>query len=290
MAARVQHFAPVWVAPEPAEGNAAWKHVFRVGEFPPQGVETLTVETVFDTLVATEGSVSILDFELWSTEATAASVAARYFEYFKKLFKEHPKRRIRWVTVVRLQSGEVLNSRDQAYASMLLSLAREYPSFLAQIIAFPEAATADKMLHVLRATSAVQPSGIYAVFEGGLLRRGLTPLEPAGGEERIRAGGVYLITGGSGALAQKLAGWLRTEYQAIPVLLSRRASNDPEVYQADLGDRASLEGTIEKIKQGHGPLRGVFHLAGLVQDNRLAEKSWEAAFYKHWTLPMTIRA
>ena len=275
VAARVQHFAPVWVAPEPAEGNAAWKHVFRVGEFPPQGVETLTVETVFDTLVATEGSVSILDFELWSTEATAASVAARYFEYFKKLFKEHPKRRIRWVTVVRLQSGEVLNSRDQAYASMLLSLAREYPSFLAQIIAFPEAATADKMLHVLRATSAVQPSGIYAVFEGGLLRRGLTPLEPAGGEERIRAGGVYLITGGSGALAQKLAGWLRTEYQAIPVLLSRRASNDPEVYQADLGDRASLEGTIEKIKQGHGPLRGVFHLAGLVQDNRLAEKSWE---------------
>ncbi|MBE1205440.1 SDR family NAD(P)-dependent oxidoreductase [Aminobacter carboxidus] len=124
----------------------------------------------------------------------------------------------------------------------------------------------------------------------------------------LREGGVYLITGGLGDLAQVIAGELVSRYQAKLVLIGRLAlpprgewanqtlplsRNDRtrraiEAIQtleamgaevlymtADVSNVEEMTVVAEKARATFGDINGVFHAAGLVDDNLIQLKSLE---------------
>jgi len=121
---------------------------------------------------------------------------------------------------------------------------------------------------------------------------------------RVRAGGVYLITGGLGDIALALAAWLASRHQARLALVSRRAlparpswpglaasgDQSPEVrlvrsllaledqgaqvlaFSADVTDRDAMAKIIGDCRGRFGTINGVFHTAGALDDGLIAAK------------------
>ncbi|MBM7776561.1 acyl transferase domain-containing protein [Actinokineospora baliensis] len=100
---------------------------------------------------------------------------------------------------------------------------------------------------------------------------------------RPRADGTYLVTGGLGALGLRTAREL-AEHGAGTIVLTSRGEPTPEqqaaiaeisarvhVRSGDLSDR----GTVERIIAEHGPLHGIVHAAGVLDDGILAHQSAE---------------
>jgi phthiocerol/phenolphthiocerol synthesis type-I polyketide synthase E len=105
------------------------------------------------------------------------------------------------------------------------------------------------------------------------------PFQPsaAAGDDGLRRGGVYLVTGGLGGLGTALArGLARTGLAPRLVLVGRRGRIDPAVRAeldalgaptraaaCDVTDAIALGALTEEVTAEWGPLSGVFHLAGV---------------------------
>jgi acyl transferase domain-containing protein len=132
-----------------------------------------------------------------------------------------------------------------------------------------------------------------------LLRRGARHVGRVARSARLDAtsgvavrgdGGSYLITGGLGGLGLRLAGWLAELGAKHLVLVGRRGAESEgqrealhelrargvgvEVVAADVADRAQLARAVDRARQ-LGPLRGVVHAAGLVDDALLEQQTLE---------------
>lgn len=107
---------------------------------------------------------------------------------------------------------------------------------------------------------------------------------------RLREGGVYLITGGTGGIGRELALWLARSAGARLALLSRSASDDPALrgeieaeggavvfLRADVADGAQMAAAIETVRSRFGALHGVIHAAGILDDAPLSTQPLEAA-------------
>ncbi|SER40873.1 type I polyketide synthase [Actinokineospora terrae] len=98
---------------------------------------------------------------------------------------------------------------------------------------------------------------------------------------QLRQDGTYLITGGLGALGLRTAQELAERGAGHLVLTSRRAPGpEQETAIAALGVRVDVRtgdvsdrSTVEKIVAEFGPLRGVVHAAGVLDDGILAHQS-----------------
>ena len=108
----------------------------------------------------------------------------------------------------------------------------------------------------------------------------------------IKAGAAYLITGGLGALGLQVAQWLAEQGAQYLILLGRR-SPTPEaqktldqlkqsgvsiqIVQADIADLNDLDSVLSPIlsKKSSTPLKGIFHLAGVLEDGLLVNQSWK---------------
>ncbi len=127
---------------------------------------------------------------------------------------------------------------------------------------------------------------------------------PADAPQRVRSGGVYLITGGLGDIALELATYLATTHQAKLALVSRRAlpakaswrglaaSADPSpeartirrllaleghgaqvlAFRADVTDRDAMAKVMSECRAHFGTINGVFHAAGTLDDAPIAVK------------------
>jgi len=105
-------------------------------------------------------------------------------------------------------------------------------------------------------------------------------LEPAA--DRARERGVYLITGGLGDLGMAVADWLARSHRARLVLLSRQGQPtraqqsqfeewrelgaEVLVLAADVTHRDSLRPALAAAGEKFGPLNGIVHAAGILQD------------------------
>lgn len=95
----------------------------------------------------------------------------------------------------------------------------------------------------------------------------------------IRPGGIYLVTGGAGGIGRFLTGWLLDRGAGLVVVTGRRGiekaplKTDPagnvRYVQADVTDREAMEQLISDLEAEHGPVRGVFHAAGVLDDGIL---------------------
>jgi len=102
--------------------------------------------------------------------------------------------------------------------------------------------------------------------------------------------GTYLVTGGRGGLGLKLARWLADRGAHHLVLLGRSGASDEAkkqiaemessgvqviVRSCDVGDRRPLAELLDEVTREMPPLRGVFHLAGVLDDGMLREQTRE---------------
>jgi myxalamid-type polyketide synthase MxaD len=107
---------------------------------------------------------------------------------------------------------------------------------------------------------------------------------------RLRRDGTYLISGATAALTPWLARALVHRGARNLALVSRREADSAlnalanelrsagarvELQQADLTDAASLDAALTAIAGDMPKLRGVFHLAGVIDDGPIAGLSWE---------------
>jgi acyl transferase domain-containing protein/acyl carrier protein len=108
------------------------------------------------------------------------------------------------------------------------------------------------------------------------------PAEPL----RLAADGWYLITGGSGGLGLGVASWLSELGARRLALLGRHAPSgraadriaelrrsgvQVETPQADVRDAAALAAALDAMRSRLGPLRGLIHAAGTLDDGPLLE-------------------
>ncbi|HEY3886321.1 MAG TPA: SDR family NAD(P)-dependent oxidoreductase [Vicinamibacterales bacterium] len=106
----------------------------------------------------------------------------------------------------------------------------------------------------------------------------------------FRADATYAITGGLGALGLHVAAWAAARGARELCLLGRGEPSDPAraaiarlqsagahvtTMRVDVGDRAALATALTCIEEKHPPIRGVFHLAGVLDDGLLRSQRWE---------------
>jgi acyl transferase domain-containing protein/thioesterase domain-containing protein/acyl carrier protein len=156
---------------------------------------------------------------------------------------------------------------------------------------------------------AATDGGLFAWRGGERWRREHEPAElPAaasGLPARLRQGGTYLVTGGLGGIGSLVGEWLARTCRANLVLVGRRQLPPREqwdahlaahgadeatsraiqkvrllesfgaqvlVGSADVADVVQMRAVLAAARQRFGPIHGVFHAAGLVQDELIARK------------------
>ena len=89
---------------------------------------------------------------------------------------------------------------------------------------------------------------------------------PAPSGSLLRPGGVYLITGGTGAIGQAIARHLAAKYRASVALVSRsgRPVEGFLVGAVDVADEEAMSRFIETAESKLGPFNGFIHAAGIV--------------------------
>ena len=131
-----------------------------------------------------------------------------------------------------------------------------------------------------------------AVRAGGVFARRLAraPRYERRARGAYRPRGTALVTGGTGALGAHVARWLAGEGAEHVMLTSRRGLQAPgaaelveelegmgarvSVVACDVADRAQLRQALDSVP-GECPLSAVFHMAGALHDDALAELSAE---------------
>lgn len=108
---------------------------------------------------------------------------------------------------------------------------------------------------------------------------------------QIRPDATYLIAGGFGALGLQLAEWLATQGATSLILVGRRSPDNNakqaiqaiaklglrvQTMQADIADSAALNRALSTVLKSSLPLKGVFHLAGQIDDGALPQQTWES--------------
>ncbi len=101
-----------------------------------------------------------------------------------------------------------------------------------------------------------------------------------------RQGGVYLITGGAGALGLLFAREIGRRAPGATVVLAGRAESSPKLLErlkalgarceyrrCDAAKRGETESLIAGIRDEFGPLAGVIHAAGVIDDDFILRKS-----------------
>lgn len=104
----------------------------------------------------------------------------------------------------------------------------------------------------------------------------------------VRDDGAYVITGGLTGLGLTTARWLAEQGARNLVLFGRRAPSADavakiaeieatgakvRVAQVDVGDQAGLAALLSNVRQEIGPIRGVVHGAGVLDDGMLSEQT-----------------
>ena len=169
-------------------------------------------------------------------------------------------------------------------AGMLKSIHREYRRFHGQVLrASGDAATLASTLQAAEAAPAgallrLAPSGleIETVEAAGTFAAASPPWKP---------GGLYLITGGTGALARLLADAALSHAPGAKVVLAGRRPADEALaahvvatdglfYEvADIADEAAVAALIGRIRSAHGRVDGIVHTAGVLRDGGVLQKT-----------------
>ncbi|MBF0395141.1 MAG: SDR family NAD(P)-dependent oxidoreductase [Desulfobacterales bacterium] len=95
----------------------------------------------------------------------------------------------------------------------------------------------------------------------------------------LKKDGVYLITGGAGAIGLILADYIIKEVNAKVILTGRsiiKDTNNKYLYiQADISNYSDAEKLVSEIKLKFGKINGIIHSAGITSDSFILKKTQE---------------
>lgn len=146
------------------------------------------------------------------------------------------------------------------------------------------------------ASGPAQTCQILAMRDETCFSQTLKPIDAAKGPTpsstpAIRTGGTYMITGGLGGIGYRIAMHLADEYRVNLVLTSRRdvsATAGPliealerngasvRVVTADVTNELQMASALELATKTLGPIDGVFHAAGEIDDQLIATASGDS--------------
>ncbi len=167
-------------------------------------------------------------------------------------------------------------------ATLLRTAATENPKISGALVRIEGPADAGRLTGILRQEALAADTFTELRYRADGTREALridpVDLSASPQEMRCEPAGVYWITGGAGGLGLILAGWL-AERGARNIVLSGRSAQDDSRFEAlrqsgatvtyavcDMGDAAAVEHLAQRIAGEIGPLRGVIHAAGLLDD------------------------
>lgn len=131
----------------------------------------------------------------------------------------------------------------------------------------------------------------FAFRRGVRMVARLVEAESAPERDAPPEGGVYIVTGGLGAIGRKVAEWLARRRKAeVLVLVGRqgRKAADADavvraieaigpkvlVVKADMGVKADVRRLMRRVAELGLPLNGIYHGAGLVDDSMVESMDW----------------
>ncbi|AJP04992.1 hypothetical protein TU94_29680 [Streptomyces cyaneogriseus subsp. noncyanogenus] len=187
---------------------------------------------------------------------------------------------------------------NQALAGLLGTARMEHPALVGQVLAVPADAPPAEVAGKLEADGRT-PQDRHIDHGGG--RRRVLGWEQITGEAREgdgagtarpptrwRAGGVYLVTGGAGALGAIVAEEIARRARGAVVCLTGRSPQgpaqeaglaalralgaEPEYRVLDVTDARATAELVTGLTRRHGGLHGVVHAAGVVHDTFLLRK------------------
>jgi acyl transferase domain-containing protein len=197
--------------------------------------------------------------------------------------------------------GEAVQRPEQALLhGVALVMPREYPMWRCRVIdvAAPGAAESDATsrewaVQLLREASRHDAASLVALRNGRAWLRLFErqPLPDGGRSVAFREGGVYLIAGGLGGMALTIARHLADRYQAKLGLVSRHLTADRIAVTDELATRGArvlplaadvsvpqdIARAVGELERSYGPINGVIHAAGVLDDGLLAMRSTEQA-------------
>ncbi|WP_193316976.1 SDR family NAD(P)-dependent oxidoreductase [Janthinobacterium sp. FT14W] len=175
-------------------------------------------------------------------------------------------------------------------SGLLKTAAQENPQFAGQVI-LVEAQTRTPVLARLLGADAGTPQETLVRHRQGVRqvqRWEVASVERQPAPMALKDGGVYLITGGLGAIGMLFAADMLQQTSQAKIILTGRSVLTPQkqallqqfngahgrlVYrQADLECLASVEALMHAVIQEHGQLNGILHCAGMVCDNYILNK------------------
>jgi acyl transferase domain-containing protein/enoyl-CoA hydratase/carnithine racemase/acyl carrier protein len=167
-------------------------------------------------------------------------------------------------------------------SALFKSATQENPQFSGQLLQVPSNIGATALAQLLKTEAAAPDEALVRHRDGTRQVRRWTMAPAAQPAQRaaFREDGVYLITGGAGALGMQFAGEILRQAGHAKVVLSGRSARSPlsgsepriSYVQADLDDAAAVRAMVDGIVQHHGRLDGVLHAAGMIADNYILNK------------------
>ncbi|AIQ58857.1 SDR family NAD(P)-dependent oxidoreductase [Paenibacillus borealis] len=202
-----------------------------------------------------------------------------------------PKSRIRCLYAY--DSAEhVLTPLNEMAAGLAHSISADHPLFQLSLVQLNAEAPAEAAERLVQELLPPQLAGGTEIrYDGGAryLRKLLPqPMLHQAGESRFIRGGVYIITGGTGALGMLVAAELAATVQARLVLAGRQPVDaaiqaklehlaglgaEAVYLQADVADMDSSVRLIGQAKARFGGINGILHCAGIGETVKAAESS-----------------
>ncbi len=190
---------------------------------------------------------------------------------------------------------QLLVPRDAARAvhaglgAMLDSIGAELPRLLGQVVEVPAEWPAAEALACLEREARTGQHRRVRYQDGGRFVRGWQDFRPTGHPVDWRAGGIYLISGGLGALGSLVAADIARRAPGANLILVGSSPLDParqaildglgrlgakvHYRQVDISDGAAVATLVDDCLIRHGGLHGVIHCAGIHRDSAFRRKT-----------------
>ena len=228
-------------------------------------------------------------------------IASSCFEKIQSILRGKPDGKV-LVQIAAANDGE--NALLGGLTGLLRTAALENPRFVGQLLLVPSNTPAETLAGWLEAETAhaLDPVVRYENGERQVLR--WTEVGEAGEQPPMAFAedGVYLITGGLGALGLLFAREILSRTSRTRLVLTGRGeltddkrrrldvlTSDPErvsYRRVDLADREQVEGLVAGIEVRHGRLDGILHCAGMNADSFILKKS--AAEFSNVLMPKVV--
>jgi acyl transferase domain-containing protein/acyl carrier protein len=230
----------------------------------------------------------------WSVEESIGRATAQIFEIVQSIAKRRSQQSI--LLQIVLAEGE--SAEIVAALSGLLKTARhESTTFTGQIITVPHVSTVAELFDVIEenASDAAEHDSEIRYINGTREVSRLTELSPNPTDPTLpwKEGGIYAITGGTGALGLIIAQEIAARVRGARIILTGRSGitaekraqiatltqhgdcTKVEYRTMDVTDPIGVTAFINSVIEQYGSLNGIVHSAGVVNDRLIVNKTLE---------------